>query len=143
MNTQDIALVLRTVLFFAASLAFSVEGLAQNAPLIGIDSNYGLDMATRGKTWKDRSAPIDPYKLFSINGCQNARPRLWVGEDGTVSTSAGEPFNFSRRASTNKNHRRLDSVGLRPPRDSEIGCAGRLLLTAISWLILRRQATHR
>ena len=46
----------------------------------------------------------------------------------------GEPFNFSRQAITNKNHRRRDSVGLRPPRDSEIGCGDRLLRPAISWV---------
>jgi hypothetical protein len=40
----------------------------------------------------------------------------------------GEPFDFSRQANTHKNHGHLDSVGLRPPRGSESGCAGRLLL---------------
>ena len=75
-------MMVRIVLFFVFSLAFSVEGPAQNAPLIGIDSNYALDMATRNKAWKDRSVPVDPCELFAKNGCQNARIRLWVGEDG-------------------------------------------------------------
>ncbi len=82
MNTQNIAMIPRIVLFFVCSLAFSVEGPAQNAPLIGIDSNYALDMATRNKARKNRSEPVDPCELFAKNGCQNAHIRLWVGEDG-------------------------------------------------------------
>jgi arabinogalactan endo-1,4-beta-galactosidase len=103
MNTQDIAMILRIVLFFALSLAFSVEGLAQNAPLIGIDSNYALDMATRSKTWKDRSEPVDPYELFAKNGCQNARIRLWVGEDG-----------INRLTYATQTARRAKQAGLKP-----------------------------
>ena len=75
-------MALRIMLFSLCSVAFSIDGLAQNAPLIGIDSNYALDMATRNKAWKDRSEPVDPFELFAKNGCQNARIRLWVGEDG-------------------------------------------------------------
>ena len=75
-------MILRIVLFVVFSSTLSLEGLAQNAPLIGIDSNYALDMVTRKKTWKDRSEPVDPCELFAKNGCQNARIRLWVGEEG-------------------------------------------------------------
>jgi hypothetical protein len=60
-------------------------------------------------------------------------PRALNSLPGPSRHRQGEPFNFSRRAVTNKNHRRLDSVRLRPPRDSEIGRAGRLLLPTISW----------
>jgi arabinogalactan endo-1,4-beta-galactosidase len=73
---------LRIALFVVFSLAFSVEGLAQSIPLVGIDSNYALDMATRSKAWKYRSESVDPFELFAKNGCRNARLRLWVGEDG-------------------------------------------------------------
>ena len=103
MNTQDIAVMLRIVLFFAVSLAFSVEGLAQNAPLIGIDSNYAVDMATRSKTWKDRSESVDPYDLFAKNGCQNVRIRLWVGEDG-----------INRLTYATQTARRAKQAGLKP-----------------------------
>ena len=58
-------------------------------------------------------------------------PRALNSLLGAVSTR-GEPFNFSRQAIKDKNHRRLDSVGLRPPRESEIGCAVRLLRPAIT-----------
>ena len=95
--------MLRIVLFFAVSLAFSVEGLAQNAPLIGIDSNYAVDMATRSKTWKDRSESVDPYDLFAKNGCQNAHIRLWVGEDG-----------INRLTYASQPHSRAKQAGLKP-----------------------------
>ena len=76
-------MILQILLFVILSLAVSVEGLARIAPLFGIDSNYALDMATRSKTWKDRSETVDPCELFAKNGCQNCRRiRLWVGEDG-------------------------------------------------------------
>ena len=39
-------------------------------------------MATRGKTWKVRSEPVDTCELFAKNECQYARIRLWVGEEG-------------------------------------------------------------
>jgi arabinogalactan endo-1,4-beta-galactosidase len=75
-------MILRIALLVVFSVAFSVEGLAQHAPLIGIDSNYALDMSRRSRVWKSRSEPVDPCELFAKNGCQNARIRLWVGEDG-------------------------------------------------------------
>ncbi len=81
-RAEDIGAIARIVLFAVFSLAFSVSGLAQNAPLIGIDSNYALDMATRQRAWKDRSGPVDPCAMFAKLGCQNARIRLWVGENG-------------------------------------------------------------
>jgi arabinogalactan endo-1,4-beta-galactosidase len=103
MNTQDIAMVLQIVPLFVFSLAFSVEGLAQNAPLFGIDSNYALDMATRSKTWKDQSEPVDPCELFAKNGCQNARIRLWVGED-----------RINRLTYATQTARRAKQAGLKP-----------------------------
>ncbi len=36
----------------------------------------------RLELWKEQSDPVDPCKLFAKNGCQDARIRLWVGEDG-------------------------------------------------------------
>jgi arabinogalactan endo-1,4-beta-galactosidase len=103
MNTQDITMILRIVLFVVFSLAFSVEGLSQNAPLIGIDSNYAVDMATRSKTWKDRSEPVDPWQLFAKNGCQNTRVRLWVGDDGI------NRLNYATQTA-----RRAQQAGLKP-----------------------------
>jgi arabinogalactan endo-1,4-beta-galactosidase len=100
---MDIAIMLRVLLFFVFSLAFSVDGLAQTAPLIGIDSNYALDMATRNKAWKDRSERIDPWELFAKNGCQNARIRLWVGEDGI------NRLNYATQTA-----RRAKQAGLKP-----------------------------
>ena len=76
-------MILRIALFVVFSLAFSFEGLAQHSPLIGIDSNYALDMSMRSRVWKSRSEPVDPCELFATNGCQNARIRLWVGEEGS------------------------------------------------------------
>jgi arabinogalactan endo-1,4-beta-galactosidase len=75
-------MILQIVLFVVLSLTFSVGGLAQDAQLIGIDGNYALDMARHNKSWKDRSGPVDPFVLFAKHGCQDARIRLWVGEDG-------------------------------------------------------------
>ena len=64
------------------SVAMSIEARAQNAPMIGVDTNYALDMATHNRVWKDRSLPVDPLALFAKGGCRNARIRLWVGDDG-------------------------------------------------------------
>ena len=103
MNTRDIDMIHRLSLFVVFSLSFSVEGLAQNTPLIGIDSNYALDMETRNKAWKDRSEPVDPFELFAKNGCQNARIRLWVGEDG-----------INRLTYATQTARRAKQAGLKP-----------------------------
>src|SRR5262249_31409293 len=103
MNTEDIPMILRIVLFGVFSLAFSLEGPAQNAPLIGIDSNYALDMATRNKAWKDRSESVDPCELLAKNGCQNSRIRLWVGEDG-----------INRLTYATQTARRAKRAGLKP-----------------------------
>ena len=59
-------------------LAFSIGALAQNGALIGIDSNYVLDMAKHHRTWKDQSGPVDPYVLFAKLGCRK-RPCPFVG----------------------------------------------------------------
>src|SRR5262245_61844950 len=96
-------MIMRIVLFFVCSLAFSVEGLAQNVPLIGIDSNYALDMAARNKTWKVRAELVDPCELLAKNGCQNARIRLWVGEDGI------NRLNYATQTA-----RRAKKAGLKP-----------------------------
>jgi arabinogalactan endo-1,4-beta-galactosidase len=53
-----------------------------SAPCIGIDCNYALDMAKRNKAWTAPSGPVDPFALFAKLGCQGARIRLWVGDDG-------------------------------------------------------------
>ncbi|HVX13492.1 MAG TPA: glycosyl hydrolase 53 family protein [Pirellulales bacterium] len=75
-------MIRRIVLLAVFSLAFSIKVRAQDTPLIGIDSNYCLDMAAREKAWKDRSQPVDLFELFSKNGCKNVRIRLWVGDEG-------------------------------------------------------------
>jgi arabinogalactan endo-1,4-beta-galactosidase len=77
-----VAVILRSVLVVLISLGFSIEEFAQNDRLIGIDSNYTLDTAARKKEWKDGAELVDPYELFAINGCGNARIRLWVGDHG-------------------------------------------------------------
>src|SRR5579871_6106077 len=77
-----IAMIQRTMLLVVFSLACSISGHAQDSPLIGIDSNFALDMATRKKAWQDQSHPVDVFELFSKQECQNARIRLWVGNEG-------------------------------------------------------------
>ncbi len=103
MNTEDISITLRILLLAVFSLAFSVEGWAQNAPMIGIDSNYTFDMATRSKVWKDQSEKIDPFELFARNGCQYARIRLWVGDEG-----------INRLNYATETARRAKEAGLKP-----------------------------
>lgn len=76
-------MIRRLMLLIVFLLALSVEGRAQHSPLIGIDSNYALDMATRKKAWQDQSQPVDPFEFFAKHGCQHARIRLWVGDEGT------------------------------------------------------------
>src|SRR5262245_43543001 len=76
------AVVLRSVLLILFSIGFSIEGFAQDDTLIGIDSNYALDMATRKRQWKEGSQQIEPCELFAKNGCRHARIRLWVGDHG-------------------------------------------------------------
>jgi arabinogalactan endo-1,4-beta-galactosidase len=49
---------------------------------IGVDANYALNMSERGKVWKDGAMEADPYELLAQHGCQSARIRLWVGDDG-------------------------------------------------------------
>jgi arabinogalactan endo-1,4-beta-galactosidase len=73
----------RITLLVVVLLACSIEGRAQDRPLIGIDSNFCLEMAARKKTWKAESQSVDIFELFSKQGCQNARIRLWVGDEGT------------------------------------------------------------
>jgi arabinogalactan endo-1,4-beta-galactosidase len=76
--------MIRIALLVSFSLAWSIGGSVQNAPLIGIDSNYALHMQAHKKLWKDRSGlPVNPLTLFAKHGRQSARIRLWVGDDGT------------------------------------------------------------
>jgi arabinogalactan endo-1,4-beta-galactosidase len=76
------AVILRSILVVLFSFGFSITGFAQNDPLMGVDSNYALEMAARKREWKEGSERVDPYELFAKNGCRNARIRLWVGDDG-------------------------------------------------------------
>jgi len=103
MNTQDMTMILQIGLFVIVSLALSLQGMAQNGPLIGIDCNYALDMAKRNKAWKDRSELVDPFELFAKNGCRNARIRLWVGDDG-----------INRLQYATETARRAKQAGLKP-----------------------------
>jgi arabinogalactan endo-1,4-beta-galactosidase len=68
------------VAILALSCAF--ERPHEPTKRIGIDANYALEMTERGKVWKDGAGEVDPYQLFSRHGCQSARIRLWVGDEG-------------------------------------------------------------
>src|SRR6516165_6042873 len=103
MNTQDMTMIPQIGLFVIVSLALSLQGMAQNRSLIGIDSNYSLDMANRNKAWKNRSEPVDPFELFAKNGCRDARIRLWVGDDG-----------INRLRYATETARRAKQAGLKP-----------------------------
>jgi arabinogalactan endo-1,4-beta-galactosidase len=92
--------VMRLVSF---SLAMSIGVRAQNTPLIGVDTNYALDMATHNRVWKHKSLPVDPLALFAKEGCRNARIRLWVGNDG-----------ISRLKYATETARRAQQCGLKP-----------------------------
>ena len=94
---------LRTLLLLVFTLAFSLDGLSQEPARIGIDCNYALDMAAHDKAWKDQSDPVDPYQLFARNGCQHARIRLWVGDDG-----------INRLTYATRTARRAQQAGLKP-----------------------------
>jgi arabinogalactan endo-1,4-beta-galactosidase len=83
-DTPFIRLMKISTLAFALSLPIvSFVASAQDAVRIGIDSNYVLEMAARHRQWQDASGPIEPYALFAKLGCQSARIRLWVGDDGS------------------------------------------------------------
>ena len=75
--------MMRIVLVLGFSLVCSIGGPTNDAPFIGIDSNYAVDMAAHNRAWKDTSGSVDPLALFAKHGCQNARIRLWVGAEGT------------------------------------------------------------
>ena len=60
----------------------SADVRAQNTTMVGIDSNYALDMEAHSKVWKDQSETINPYEFFARNGCRHARIRVWVGDEG-------------------------------------------------------------
>jgi arabinogalactan endo-1,4-beta-galactosidase len=67
---------------FVLLLSFAAALPAQDSPVIGIDSNYALDMALRKKSWSDGNGSVDPVELLAKNGCRAARIRLWVGDEG-------------------------------------------------------------
>ncbi len=89
--------------FVSLSLAISIGARAQNAPWIGVDTNYALEMATHNREWKDGSMPVDPLALFAKEGCRNARIRLWVGDDG-----------INRLKYATETARRAQQCGLKP-----------------------------
>src|SRR5262249_24518490 len=97
------AMFLRSILVVLFSLGLSITGFAQHDPLIGIDSNYTLDMAARKREWKEGSGRVNPYELFAKHGCLNARIRLWVGDDG-----------MNRLSYAIETARRAKQAGLRP-----------------------------
>jgi Glycosyl hydrolase family 53 len=84
-------------------LTISVRAPAQDARLIGIDSNYVLEMEKHHRTWKVGSRPVDPYDLFARLGCRTARIRLWVGDDGP-----------NRLTYATETARRMQQAGLKP-----------------------------
>jgi arabinogalactan endo-1,4-beta-galactosidase len=77
--------------------------LAREDPRIGVDCNYALDMAKRGKAWRDQSGAADPFALLAGHGCRSARIRLWVGDDG-----------MNRLAYATESARRAQRAGLKP-----------------------------
>jgi arabinogalactan endo-1,4-beta-galactosidase len=91
------------VLTLVLEPASSIGALVRDAPLIGIDGNYALDMETHDRAWRDRSGPVDPYALFAKVGCRSARVRLWVGDDGP-----------NRLAYATETARRMQQAGLKP-----------------------------
>jgi len=76
-------LFLQPLVLAALSVSFAPpQGPDVHTTRIGIDANYALNMAERAKVWKDGAVEADPYELFAQHGCQSARIRLWVGDDG-------------------------------------------------------------
>lgn len=94
---------LRTILSPFLPLILCATSFAQDAPLIGIDSNYALDMAQRKLTWKDGSESIEPAEFFAKHGCGHARIRLWVGDEGM------NRLNYATQTA-----RRAKEAGLKP-----------------------------
>jgi arabinogalactan endo-1,4-beta-galactosidase len=70
-------------LIIAVYLALALPRAARADGPIGVDCNYAMQMQSRGRIWRDSTgAETDPLKLFAAAGCQLARIRLWVGDDG-------------------------------------------------------------
>ena len=80
----------------------SMSAPAQDARLIGIDSNYVLEMEKQHRTWKVESRPVNPYDLFARLGCRS-HIRLWVGDDRP-----------NRLTYATETARRLQQAGLKP-----------------------------
>ena len=87
---------------FAAVLIRALLPLASFAgevPKIGIDSNYALEMEARGKSWQNPAGAVDPFQSLAQAGCQEARIRLWTGDEGLNGlTYATETARRARRA---------------------------------------------
>lgn len=80
-----------------------VRAVSSNDLGLGIDSNYAMNMANRKMAWKDQSGPVDPFALFAKMGCQSARIRLWVGDEG-----------MNRLTYATETARRAQQAGLKP-----------------------------
>ena len=91
------------MLLGAVLLVLPTTEPARKDPCIGVDCNYVLDMARRGKAWRDQSEPVDPFALLARGGCRGARIRLWVGDDG-----------MNRLAYATETARRAQRAGLKP-----------------------------
>jgi arabinogalactan endo-1,4-beta-galactosidase len=102
-DVQDKPMIGRGLFFLGFAMSCSLVSLAQEVPLIGIDSNYQLDMEKHHKTWKDHADPLDPLELFAKSGLRNARIRLWVGDDG-----------INRLSYATETARRAKEAGLKP-----------------------------
>jgi arabinogalactan endo-1,4-beta-galactosidase len=73
-----------TLLVGAMALLGAWTPGARGEALVGVDCNYALDMAARGRTWQDASgAAVEPLAFLAQNGCKLARIRVWVGDEGT------------------------------------------------------------
>ncbi|MFT3788282.1 MAG: glycosyl hydrolase 53 family protein [Tepidisphaeraceae bacterium] len=50
----------------------------------GVDTNYALEMESKGQTWSDASgAKVDPFEHLAKAGVDSVRIRLWTGDTGT------------------------------------------------------------
>jgi arabinogalactan endo-1,4-beta-galactosidase len=81
-GSVGVGVINRLLVILAACLVFCACAAADQGVSVGVDCNYALGMAKHGKTWKDASTPVEPFDFFAKHGCQSARIRLWVGDEG-------------------------------------------------------------
>ena len=101
------ALALLLTALAAATAAFADPAPPSPSPAppyhTGVDTNYALDMAQRGRTWSDAAGPVDPFTHLAAAGADAIRIRLWVGDQG-----------MNRLDYALATAKRAQAVGLRP-----------------------------